>query len=70
LRINTNEDSGQVLVLANEVMDICRSSRTTFADVAETIVGPGAVIESELIICCLAWQGSFSSKTEVQTEFR
>ena len=43
--INNDEedDLEQVLVLANEVIDLCRSSRTTFVDAAETIVGPGVV---------------------------
>lgn len=42
--IDKNEDDlEQVLVLANEVIEICRSSRTTFVDAAETIVGQGAI---------------------------
>ena len=38
---NDEDDFEQVLALANEVIDLCRSSRSTFVDAAETIVGPG-----------------------------
>jgi len=40
---NDEDDLEQVLVLANEVIDLCRSSRNTFVDAAETIVGPGVM---------------------------
>ena len=40
---NNADDLDQVLVLANEVIDLCRSSRSTFVDAAETITGPGVL---------------------------
>jgi len=36
---SSNDDLEEVLTLANEVMQICRDSRTTFVDAAESIVG-------------------------------
>lgn len=36
---STSDDLEEVLNLANEVMQICRDSRTTFVDAAESIVG-------------------------------
>ncbi len=42
--INTpNGDLQKVLSLANEVMDICRASRSRFVNVAETIVGKNSM---------------------------
>ena len=43
--IGTSEkDLDEVLALANEVMQICRKSRTTFVDAAESIVSPEKLI--------------------------
>ena len=38
--IQDDDNLEKVLTLANEVVEICRSSRSTFVDAAETIVGP------------------------------
>ncbi len=39
-----NDDLEEVLSLASEVMQICRESRITFVDAAESIVGTRAVL--------------------------
>ena len=37
--IQEEDDLEKVLQLANEVVDVCRSSRSTFVETAESIVG-------------------------------